>query len=272
LGFGPSTRYVPKHSATGLSTGGTSLGVLRPCNARGGESPRPTFVGPPVLPGSLSAGPTPQTTVSLTGFLNLSATSSSPYRPTIFRWVAFLGLALQGFSFHEAPPTRRRAAYPLDVSPASCAIPVLGRGTRRRGGGYLECFDRRLLSSTGSSSSWKSISHPDNLMNVVPDLPLLGFHLLMVCTRAIEEGFPPRYRRAWRTARRRLRATRCPPRLSDHPGRPSLTTGPSHLKVPRLQPPPSLGVPPARAYRPCDLSPRPAVPRRRDPCVPLSAI
>jgi hypothetical protein len=198
--------------------------------------------------------------------------SSSPYRPTIFRWVAFLGLALQGFSFHEAPPTRRRAAYPLDVAPAGCAIPVPRRGTRRHGGGYLECFDRHLLSSTGSSSSWKSIVHPANLMNVVSDLPLLGFYLLMVCTRAIEEGFPPLDRRAWRTARRRLRATRCPPRLSDHPGRPSLTTGPSHPKVPRLHPPPSLGVPPARAYRPCDLLPRPAVPRRRDPCVPLSAV
>jgi hypothetical protein len=23
-----------------------------------------------------------------------------------------------GYSFHEAPPTRRRAAYPLDVAPA----------------------------------------------------------------------------------------------------------------------------------------------------------
>jgi hypothetical protein len=33
----------------------------------------------------------PPTTVSLTGFLNLPATSSSLRPPTIFRWVAFLG-------------------------------------------------------------------------------------------------------------------------------------------------------------------------------------
>jgi hypothetical protein len=45
--------------------------------------------------------------------------SSSLHRPTIFRWVASVRFALQGFVPLTKPrPTRRRAAYPLDVAPA----------------------------------------------------------------------------------------------------------------------------------------------------------
>jgi len=44
----------------------------------------------------LPAGPTPPATVSLTGFPNLAATSSSPRRPAIFRRVALVGFTLQG--------------------------------------------------------------------------------------------------------------------------------------------------------------------------------
>jgi hypothetical protein len=47
-------------------------------------------------PGSVPAGPNLPVTVPLTGFLNLSATSSSLHRPTIFRWVALVGFTLQG--------------------------------------------------------------------------------------------------------------------------------------------------------------------------------
>lgn len=116
----PFTAYL-EFPATDISAGSTSLGVPVPFNASGGESPRPsarrlpaTTRHPPcsgqrstvnarrparpprcyrsVLP----AGPTPPATVSLTGFLNLAATSSSLRRPAIFRRVAFVGFTLQG--------------------------------------------------------------------------------------------------------------------------------------------------------------------------------
>ena len=49
------------------------------------------------------AGPIPLVTVPLTGFLNLSATSSSLRLSTIFGWVALVGFALQGFDPHAKP-------------------------------------------------------------------------------------------------------------------------------------------------------------------------
>jgi hypothetical protein len=51
----------------------------------------------------LLTGPTPSTTVPLTGFLNLSATFSSHCRLAIFRQVAFMGFALQGFNPSTKP-------------------------------------------------------------------------------------------------------------------------------------------------------------------------
>jgi hypothetical protein len=82
---------------------GNSLGVSFPFNARSSAWSRPTLVTQPRRPGSFQArilppGPNPAATVSLTGFLNLSATFPCTSRPTIFRWVAFLGFSLQGFT------------------------------------------------------------------------------------------------------------------------------------------------------------------------------
>jgi hypothetical protein len=72
------------------------MGFCFPSAHTGGESPRPLRLPGPVPP----AGPTPPTTVPLTGFPNLSATSSSLRRPAIFRRVALLGFTLQGFDPH----------------------------------------------------------------------------------------------------------------------------------------------------------------------------
>jgi len=46
--------------------------------------------------GNLLANPTSSATEPLTGFLNLSAASSSHLRPIIFRWVALMGLRPPG--------------------------------------------------------------------------------------------------------------------------------------------------------------------------------
>jgi len=100
------TAYL-EFPAADISAGGTSLGVPVPFNASGGESPRPSArrlpcsarrpARPPRCYRSvLPAGPTPPATVSLTGFPNLAATSSSLRRPAIFRRVALVGFTLQG--------------------------------------------------------------------------------------------------------------------------------------------------------------------------------
>jgi hypothetical protein len=78
------------------------MGFVSPSTHAGNESPRPPrFTG--LAPDSLRRpsrrplmGPSPSATVPLTGFLNLSATSSSHCPPAIFRQVAFMGFALQG--------------------------------------------------------------------------------------------------------------------------------------------------------------------------------
>ncbi len=173
--------------------------------------------------------------------------SSSPHRPTIFRWVAFMGFALQGV-VPSTKPRRLVAVRPtlLTLLPRADRSPFLGGDTRRRGGSYLGAFNRRLLSSTGSSSSWKSIGHTIHFHsgNVRP-APLGLLTSSWCAPERNGEGFPPLDRRASRARGRRLPPTRCPPRLSDHPGRPTLTSGPSHPKVSRLHPPPPFGVPPA---------------------------
>lgn len=119
--------------------------------------------------------------------------SSSLHRPTIFRWVASVRFALQGV-VPSTKPRRLVVVRPtlLTLLPRADRSPFLGGDTRRRGGSYLGAFNRRLWSSTGSSSSWKSIGHSNHYsQSILSDLPLLGFHLLMVCTRATGEGFPP---------------------------------------------------------------------------------
>ena len=71
--------------------------------------------------------------------------SSSLHRPTIFRWVAFVRFALQGF----VPLTKPRRLLVvrrtlLTLLPRADLSPFLGGDTRRRGGSYLGAFVRRL--------------------------------------------------------------------------------------------------------------------------------
>jgi hypothetical protein len=78
------------------------------------------------------AGPNPPATVPLPGFLNLSATSSSHNPPAIFRQVAFLGFALQGFTPSTKPlATRRRQITLLSFLPPAAQPKVLGLGFLR---------------------------------------------------------------------------------------------------------------------------------------------
>jgi hypothetical protein len=124
LGVRPSYTVCPAVSAGDLSIDGTSPGVSCPFNAQGGESPRPAGAGTARLPGRLLTDPIPSASVSLAGFRNLSATSSSLRRPTIFRRVAFLGFLPTGVrSSHEAPTTRRRRHPFLAFLPRAARVP-----------------------------------------------------------------------------------------------------------------------------------------------------
>jgi hypothetical protein len=86
------------------------MGFFSPTTHTGNESPRPprlTGLALRLSPKTESValvGPNPPATVPLTGFLNLSATSSSHCRPAVFRQVAFMGFALQGFLPSTKPP------------------------------------------------------------------------------------------------------------------------------------------------------------------------
>jgi hypothetical protein len=122
LRFDSPTRCFPKSPPPTSRSKAPLLGFSAPSALMGNESPRPSrFPGPAprrFLAGNPPAGPTPPATVPLTGFPNLSAVSSSPRRPAIFRRVAFVGFCPSGScSFHEAPTARRRRLCPLDVAP-----------------------------------------------------------------------------------------------------------------------------------------------------------
>jgi hypothetical protein len=118
-GVRPFYTVCPEVSATGLSTGGTSLGVRTPLQRTGRRESTSDFRRLPGFAGSLSTGPTPQTTVPLAGFLNLSAAFILSPPPHHFQVGGVHGVCPPGgCSFHEAPPARRRTAYPLDVAPA----------------------------------------------------------------------------------------------------------------------------------------------------------
>jgi hypothetical protein len=89
------------------------LGFHAATTHKGEESPRPTFAGPPVLPGYLSTGPTPQTTVSLAGFPNLSATF-------------FLSPPSHHFQVGGVPavrPTGVCSSHEAPLDSSSCGVP-----------------------------------------------------------------------------------------------------------------------------------------------------
>lgn len=100
LAFSSPSRYRPNNLARHPSTTSTSLGVSCPFNALGEGSPRPHRVSPMlapwVLPRRLRVGSQLLGTVSLAGFLGLSATSSSPHRPAMFQTGSVRGVYPSG--------------------------------------------------------------------------------------------------------------------------------------------------------------------------------
>jgi hypothetical protein len=140
MGFGPPTRYFPNSPTEVSRPAATSLGVSCPFSARGGGSPRPNQLPgrAPRFSGVPPAGPTLPATVSLTGFLNLPATSFLP-PPACHvsdRWRSW-GSPFRGFASHEDPASSSPPACPLDISPAGCASPVLVGGASGRATGCL---------------------------------------------------------------------------------------------------------------------------------------
>jgi hypothetical protein len=224
---------------------GTSPGVSVPVSAAGrreSTSAPVARLGAPVLPGCVPAGPTPPTTVPLTGFLDLSATSSSLHRPAIFRRVALWGSPFRGLILPRSPGDSSPPDYPHDVSPAGRAPPILGRGIRRRDGRRLGCSGRLLDRLQGFPPRVSRSASPLHFHDAKTDLPLLGFHLLMVCTPVTGGGSRPST-----VELHEQEAVACPlpaalHGLPNHPSRSSLTRGPSHHEVLRLRPAPPFGV------------------------------
>ena len=109
------------------------MGFDSPTARTDNESPRPSRLTGR-LPKSVRrpnwrppAGPTPPATVPLTGFLNLSATCFSRRRPAIFRQVALLGFALQGFVPSTKPPATHRCRNTLLPFLPPVALPQIPR-------------------------------------------------------------------------------------------------------------------------------------------------
>jgi hypothetical protein len=124
----------------------------------------------------------------------------------------------------------------LALFPRIARAPVLGGSVRGRACRHLGSIGMAPLWPTGFSSSWKSVRVIKSRFNVsMTDLPLLGFHLLMVSTLA-DSGSrraPSCFTAQVSVARR---PNGCTPRYSVHGSRPSLTRGSSHPKVPCLRP------------------------------------
>lgn len=91
------------------------------------------------------------------------------------------GSALQGFVLPRSPASSSLTACLLDVSPAGCAAPILGTGTPSGSrSGNLGCRCRVFFRLQGLRLRGNR-SHQRATFNVPStDLPLLGFHLLMV--------------------------------------------------------------------------------------------
>jgi hypothetical protein len=123
-----SYTVCPEDSATGLSTGGTSLGVLRPFNARGGESSRPTGcpIDPPVLPGSYQRVPPRRLRCRSQVFSTSQRLFPLPTAPPFSGGWRSWGSPYRGLFLPRSPDDSSPPDCPLDVAPASCASPFLG--------------------------------------------------------------------------------------------------------------------------------------------------
>lgn len=141
-------------------------------------------VAPLVAQGLLTVSK-PPASVSLTGFPNLSATSSSLRRPAIFRQVALLGFRpSRDSSSHEAPTTRRRRSTLLAFLPQTAQAPVLGGDIHGRARRYLGSRRGPFVAFRVFVLVRIDLRHQVTINVSVTDLPLLGFRLLMVCTPA----------------------------------------------------------------------------------------
>lgn len=101
------------------------------------------------------------------------------------------GLPYRGLILPRSPGYSSPPVSPHDVAPAGCATSVLGGGCRGRTGCYLGWLSQRLSRLQGLRPRGNRSASSTLIKDSTTDLPLLGFRLLMVCTRASRQGFRP---------------------------------------------------------------------------------
>jgi len=134
VGFGSSIRLVPMSPPTVSRLKAPLLGFRCPYSALGGESPRlaSCLVELPGFAGNLPTGPTPPTTVPLTGFPNLSADFFLSLPPCHFQTGRAHGvLPYRELFLPRSPGCSSPPVCSLDVAPVDCAVPVPRRGHPR---------------------------------------------------------------------------------------------------------------------------------------------
>jgi hypothetical protein len=192
----------------------------------------------PVLPGCAPAGPNRRlrcrSQVFSTSQRLVPLSTVPPFSDGWRSWGSlFRGLIPTRSSDGSSPPVS-----PLDVSPASRAPPILGRGIRRRDGRRLGCSGRLLDRLQGFPPRVNRSAPRPHFHDAETDLPLLSFHLPMVCTQVSGGGSRPST-----VELHEQNAVACVPPaalhgLPSHPSRPSLTRRTSHHEVHRLRPAP----------------------------------
>lgn len=195
LVFGPPTRLDSSIPPPVSRPWAPLLGFSRPYSARGEESPRPVPVArnqpPGCYPGSTPALPSRQLRCRSQVFPTSQRRSSSLHPPAIFRRVALMGLCPSGVcSFSTSPATRRRRLTLVTFLPRLARVPVLGGdhlGRTNRIPRVTGCGAFGRLQ--GLDPSRNRSASPIPFIVSATDLPLLGFHLLMVCTTARRPSF-----------------------------------------------------------------------------------
>jgi len=245
-GVQPSFTVFPESPRLGsLDTEAPLMGFLSPSAHMGEESPRPRRLpgsAPRFCRGMCRRVPPRRlrcrSQVFSTSQRLLPLFTVPPFSGGWRSWGSpFRGLILPRSPDDSSPPD-----YPHDVSPAGRAPPILGRGIRRRDGRRLGCSGRLLDRLQGFPPRVSRSASPLHFHDAKTDLPLLGFHLLMVCTPVTGGGSRPST-----VELHEQEAVACPlpaalHGLPNHPSRSSLTRGPSHHEVLRLRPAPPFGV------------------------------